>query len=448
MRYNFQYLKILKTMLAVPLVGRRYSDAVKEFATTLNYYSAKAYQYVRSILPLPHPSLIRKWSSILECEPGFIKEAFESLEKNAMSCPEKKDCFLIIDAMSTRKQTLWDPKQDRYVGFVNYGAIPTEKPDTLASEAVVFLLVGARSHWKCPIGYFLADKMSSKSQAQLVQIALEMAAEAGLRIWSITTDGNSVNISMFRELGCNFNTTSFQSMVTKFKHPSRNYYVYAILDPYHMLKLAGNALAHLNSFFDEENNLIKWNFFKSLNTIQESEGFTLANKLSSKHLQFQKHKMNVKLAAQTLSSSVADAIEFLHVSMKLCEFEDSCGTVKFVRMTDRLFDILNSRNPLGRGFNQPLQTASTEICEEILKSSANYLLSLKTHTEFQQLLSTHPRKTFIIGFVTSIKSTIEMANEMFTIDQPFKYLLTYKYSQDHIELLFSCIRAKGGWNNC
>ena len=160
--------------------GRRYSDAVKEFATTLNYYSPKAYQYVRSILPLPHPSLIRKWSSILECEPGFIKEAFESLQKYAMSCPEKKDCFLLIDAMSTRKQMLWDPKQDRYVGFVNYGAIPTEKPDTLASEAVVFLLVDARSHWKCPIGYFFADKMSSKSQAQLVQIALEMAAEAGL----------------------------------------------------------------------------------------------------------------------------------------------------------------------------------------------------------------------------------------------------------------------------
>ena len=29
----------------------------------------------------------------------------------------------------------------------------------------------------------------------------------------------------------------------------------------------------------------------------------------------------------------------------------------------------------------------------------------------------------------------------------FKYLLTYKFSQDHIELLFSCIRSKGGWNN-
>lgn len=61
--------------------GRRYSDIVKEFATTLHYYSPKAYNYVRSILPLPQPSLIRKWSSVLECEPGFIKESFEALKK-------------------------------------------------------------------------------------------------------------------------------------------------------------------------------------------------------------------------------------------------------------------------------------------------------------------------------------------------------------------------------
>jgi hypothetical protein len=41
-----------------------------------------------------------------------------------------------------------------------------------------------------------------------------------------------------------------------------------------------------------------------------------------------------------------------------------------------------------------------------------------------------------------------MPNEMFTsIDQQFKYLLTYKFSQDHIELLLSCIRAKGGCSN-
>ena len=424
--------------------GRRYSDIVKEFAVTLNYYSPKAYDYVRSILPLPHPSLIRKWSSLLKCEPGFIKESLESIGNDAKSCIEKRDCCLIIDAMSTRKQIFWDASQGKYVGFVNYGETPPENPDTPASEAVVFLLVGARSHRKCPIGYFLANKMSAKMQAHLVKVALKMAAEAGLRVWSITTDGTTVNMSMFRELGCHF-TTSLDTMVTKFQHPSEDYFVYAILDPCHMLKLARNALGHLGSFLDKDKNIIRWSFFSSLNKIQESEGFQMANRFTSKHLMFQKHKMNVKLAAQTLSSSVADAIEFLDSTMKLDQFQGSTGTVKFIRTIDRLFDMLNSRNPMAKGFKQPLRKESKETWKEVFTTTANYLLTLRTNDS--QLLSTHGRKTFIIGFVTTILSTIEMADEMFNMENPFKYLLSYKFSQDHIEILFSCIRARGGWNN-
>ena len=60
----------------------------------------------------------------------------------------------------------------------------------------------------------------------------------------------------------------------------------------------------------------------------------------------------------------------------------------------------------------------------------------------------HPRKTFVLGFVVTIKSTLEIVKQMLTLqDNPFKYVLKYKYRQDHIELLLSCIRAKGGWNN-
>ncbi len=295
-----------------------------------------------------------------------MKDSFEVISKEAKTCPEKKDCCLIIDAMSIRKQLLWDSNQSKYVGFVNYGETPPENPDNLASEALVFLLVGARSHWKCPIAYFLADKMSSRTQAKLVRTALGMAAEAGLRVWSVTTDGTSVNISMFRELGCNF-TTSLQTMITKFKHPTQDYFVYAVLDPCHMLKLARNALGHLGSFLDNDNNRIGWNFFSALNNIQESEGLNLANKLSSKHLQYEKHKMNVKLAAQTLSSSVADAIEFLDSSMKLKQFQDSKGTVNFVRAVDRLFDMLNSRNPMAKGFKQPLRPKSKKLGKKFLQ---------------------------------------------------------------------------------
>ena len=58
--------------------------------------------------PWPQPSLIRKWSSVVECNPGFFKESFESMKKEALVSPEKKDWYLIIDAMAIRKQTLWD----------------------------------------------------------------------------------------------------------------------------------------------------------------------------------------------------------------------------------------------------------------------------------------------------------------------------------------------------
>ena len=110
--------------------------------------------------------------------------------------------------------------------------------------------------------------------------------------------------------------------------------------------------------------------------------------------------------------------------------------------------MLNSRNPIAKGFKIPLRPNSEDTWKEILMSTASYLLSLKTTTPSGQLLSTSKRKTFVIGFVACIKSTISMATQMFSLpDNPFKYLLTYKFSQDHIELLFSCIRSRGGWNN-
>lgn len=57
-----------KENLTCAPTARRYSDEVKEFALTLYFYSPKAYRYVRSIIPLPNPSLLRKWSSSVNCE--------------------------------------------------------------------------------------------------------------------------------------------------------------------------------------------------------------------------------------------------------------------------------------------------------------------------------------------------------------------------------------------
>ena len=56
-------------------------------------------------------------------------------------------CCLVVDAMAIRKQMLWNPEKDKYSGFVDFGnAIPNSTPTKLASEALVFLLVGTRAH--------------------------------------------------------------------------------------------------------------------------------------------------------------------------------------------------------------------------------------------------------------------------------------------------------------
>lgn len=63
--------------------------------------------------------------------------------------------------------------------------------------------------------------------------------------------------------------------------------------------------------------------------------------------------MKVKYAVQILSSSVANALEFLE-SEDFEDFQGSSATVKFLRTIDRLFDILNSKNPFGKGFKAPI----------------------------------------------------------------------------------------------
>ena len=75
-------------------------------------------------------------------------------------------------------------------------------------------LVGARSHWKYLMAHFFTGKVTSKSQAaELAAEAFKMAAKAGRRVQSITTDRAAVNLGIYQELSCCF-TTSCDSIVT------------------------------------------------------------------------------------------------------------------------------------------------------------------------------------------------------------------------------------------
>ena len=168
-----------------------------------------------------------------------------------------------------------------------------------------------------------------------------------------------------------------------------------------MLKLARNALDELKVFIDSEGGGgIEWKFIELLHEEQTKFGLKFANSLSNRHIQYHRCKMNVKIASQTLSSSVADALQYLKVSGHP-SFCDSEGTIKFIRTIDKLFDLLNTRNPFGNGFKTPLKLSNKEVWENTIKSSIDYLLALRCVDG--RPLDEHRRKTFIIGFIVSQK---------------------------------------------
>ena len=81
------------------------------------------------------------------------------------------------------------------------------------------------------------------------------------------------------------------------------------------------------------------------------------------------------MAFQTLSSSVADAIEFLMVSEHPL-FKGTEATIKFIRMIDKLFDLLNSRNLYGKSYKQPLRLSNKAYWENTVSESIDYLKNL------------------------------------------------------------------------
>jgi hypothetical protein len=55
----------------------------------------------------------------------------------------------------------------------------------------------------------------------------------------------------------------------------------------------------------------RWTDIVRLQELQASEGLHADNKLTIRHVKFQQNKMNVKLAAQTMSASVASAFKYI-----------------------------------------------------------------------------------------------------------------------------------------
>ena len=89
--------------------------------------------------------------------------------------------------------------------------------------------------------------------------------------------------------------------------------------------------------------------------------------------------------------------------MKLPQVQGSEATVKFLHLFDHLFDILNSRNPLAKGYKAPLRESNKHVWDPFLDEAYMYISGLKEPSGTPMTSSQH--KTGFTGFLTAIKST-------------------------------------------
>lgn len=425
---------------------QKYKEELRAFALTLSFYSAKAYNYVRQTFnkSLPHLSTISKWYQSIDGSPGFTSEAFEAVKFKVAEQAEKGEkvvCNLVMDEMAIMKRVEWTGK--KFTGYVDIGAHIDSDSVPEAKEAIIFMLVALNGHWKIPVGYFLIDGLSGPEKANLVIRLLEWLHDTGVIITSMTFDGAPCNIRMATELGANL--TDSLALKTFFLHPVTNEKIYIFMDPCHMLKLTRNCLASQKVLKDGEGNNISWSYFEKLSELQYSEGLRAGTKISKRHIQWFREKMKVKLAAQTFSNSVADAFIFLQDDMHLPDFEGVTATAKFTRVINNLFDIFNSRNRFSKStYRQALSVETAEKIFNYLSFCKNYINSLTLN---DKSITKTNRKTGFIGFLVCINSLEGLFNQIVVETPLLKYIISYKLSQDHLEIFFSIIRSKGGFNN-
>lgn len=122
--YNF------KDNIECPPSRRRYSDEIKEFALTLYFYSPKAYKYVRSIVPLPNPSLIKK--CLL---PSNVIQVLLKMHFN--------HCLMKLLLPQIAETVVWLLTQCRYVNK-RYGILKTTNTQGLLILETQFQIINQR----------------------------------------------------------------------------------------------------------------------------------------------------------------------------------------------------------------------------------------------------------------------------------------------------------------
>lgn len=475
---------------------QKYPEKVRHFCISLLSISPRAYRLIRKTFHnhLPTEGTIQSWfsKSDIRGDPGIQNDTLNRLGKIAKDFETKHKrkllASLVFDEMYIRQQVYWSQNEMEYTGFKNYGEISGKTVEkNIAKQAIVFILNGIDVNFEFPFAYNFINELDKNERRDLLRDVITAITKCGIRITNVTFDGHVSNVPALEMLGAHlkWNVTAKKQNIKPFIiNPVSNEKIFVLLDPCHMLKLVRNRLASCGKFIDPDDNTIEWRYIVSLHEYSVKYGLH-THKLTKKHIDWERHSMNVRIACETLSDSVANSIQYL-MDKNVPDFQGAQPTIDFVRRINKLFDCFNSRHSCDQNiFKRKLSKENNRIIFDFFKDTIKFFTSLKVEVVYykkDQMAKTddgddaentknngkekkkkkakrvigrieiHPilhtnHKTAFRGFIIDMISLKEMFNIYIEEEAILKSMPTYNLLQDVLEMLFARIRACGGYNN-
>lgn len=417
------------------------------FALTVNFHSPRAYKYIREKFNnnLPNKRTIQKWYANCNVSgAGICKQSLDILAHKAdelKSTGTEPICALIFDEMAIKKHLQWSCVQKKFVGTISHGFRPESTDVPLAKEALVFMVNGINFNITIPLAYYFIKRLKSDEKIVLLKSIISAIRSCGVRVLSLTFDNLADNILMCRLIGSNVKDED--NYEPYFYLPGDERKIYLIIDPCHILKLARNILGN-NKIMYYGDGKIGWNFFESLEELRINGNLRHIHKMTKKHMQYTKFKMNVRFASETLSNSVADSMQML---MRLGQdgFAECSTTIQYIRYINDAFDIMNTKDTEKENvFKQAINPKNEEAVFTFFNKLIDYLKQLR-FADGTRIISTPCRAAFR-GFIINAINFKCIYEELVKSDL-LSCLPTFKFSQDHLESFFGRIRSLPGCND-
>ncbi|XP_033739584.1 uncharacterized protein LOC117326894 [Pecten maximus] len=455
--------------------GMRWHPMIIKWCLYLRHRSAKAYEAMRDggFINLPSARTLFDYSHYTKSTIGYSTDVVKVLKEEA----SKRNMYsedeswrgyvgVLFDELKIKEDLVYDKHSGELVGYCDLDSVgnkfmelekclnvSADKTTDIAKYVMIVMVRAVTTDLKFPLAAFATKSITADFLYPILWKAIHILENINLKVLFLTCDGASANRRFFK-----LHTLNGHDFVHYTDNPydsSRK--IFFVSDVPHLLKTTRNCFS--NSFshrmsrqlWKDEKNISWMHIVKLYEEHCEFSLYTPCPELSRAHVDLTAFTcMKVKLAAQVMSDSVANALEELYDGQV-------SETVTFIRNINKFFDCLNVRNRFeGRNKRNPnlapyMQT-DDERLDWLQQDFLGYLDTWKHKVHNRPgNFSASQKASMLLSYQTleglriSVKSITECVRLM--LNEGAQFILTHAFNQDPLEEHFGHHRNKGGAND-